>query len=296
MNDDSKHDVARRFYFVVGLLLTGLLLAIYYFLAPSKHPEPNADISGGDKFVSFLLDLLPNLAAALLAFCTVYAFAKWVGIAPDAADKVAHMPPPPAMPPELSERLDRIETKLGENNAIGIVRFYQMFRQVDWNEWLSKAEREQTIVVNYAHTWLGNYEHLLINFLKKPSSSLTIYLPDPDDDATIKQLHTMYDDPTEPVDEEELRRKVRNTATRLRGFAEHAGANKNRIKVFWLKQRPNYALYLIDQRWAILSVYDHQRVLRVGAPTIVMDLRELPDVKSYFDHEFKKLQQTAKEG
>lgn len=287
-------DTVRKLYFVIALLMTVLLSVVYFFVFPAGQPEPALlgehaaappAPTTGLIIASYVLNLLPNLAAALLGFATVYLFARWAGITLlDQSESDSS---------KLDNRLASIEAKLSTPSDPGLAKFYQAYRDVEWGEWLQKAHREQVIMVNYAHTWLGNHEQALTRFFQKPNTTITIFLPNPDDPETVSQLHAIYNHPTNPLTPEDLARKIRETATRLQGIATHAGASLGRVKIVWLKQRPNYALHVIDGRWAILSVFDHHRTLRVGAPTIVLDLSILPDVKDHFDAELLRLREMS---
>lgn len=275
---DNNSRTADLYWLIQGIAL--LVFAGLYLLYLVLSPEWYGNNPGPTR--RYITELIPNISAGVLAFLVIYWFLHRRGLSPSQLESADFE----------SKMLTAIERNVGVSKSMPseVAAFYPTFKQVDWARWIGDAQLKIDIVVNYFDSWVKDNADHLQQFFRKPGTRMALYVPDPTDDALMRQVAKLYPDNSEQA----VREKVAKTETRLRELLAAAGASDDRLEVYYLKHRPNYALQRLDSRWAVFSAYDHYRHPGVACPTLVIDLQKTAIAADYFEREIDKLREGAK--
>ncbi|MFF4625844.1 hypothetical protein [Nonomuraea jabiensis] len=146
-----------------------------------------------------------------------------------------------------------------EVEAAGLVRVGTNYvEDPDWED-LFRNVRKLDIFVAYGRTWRNAQMSRLRMLANNADARIRIYLPDPDDPATIAHLADRFS-----MDAADLVNAIKESR---REFVGLATAGKAKIEVYYRKGDVVFSCYRFDQT-AILVLYSHSRK-RSQVPTIV---------------------------
>ena len=268
---------------IISIVLAVLLVVLYVIIDARTSDDPvfattqRAEVTVSSALIKLGHDLIPNLLASLIAFLAIYWLLTRQGISPSETETSS----------VEANVLAAVQGAIGAGTTTpsGVIAFFPSFKEIDWGVWIKEANREIDIVVNYFDSWVNDHFDELVSFFQKGKTRLNLYIPDPSTPGLVEQLHLIYTDRSE----EFLREKIALTAKRLRDALEQAGGKADRLKVYPLRRRPNYALQRIDGRIAVFSAFDNVRGHGVDSPAIVLDLHKEPNVHEYFERELNGL-------
>lgn len=126
--------------------------------------------------------------------------------------------------------------------------FYQckLFSELhsDFEKLITNAKN---ISLHFVHSrrWRENHDHDMVKFLKKPNTTLRVFLPDLNDDILIKALEKRFDDG-------EFVRSFISDAYRY--FGELKENYQDRIKIYSYPNYPTYSFYKFDNQ-IVISLY-----------------------------------------
>lgn len=160
------------------------------------------------------------------------------------------------------------------------------FPSINWGELLDDA-KQIDIFVHYFDTWIRNNDRLLENVLRR-GGKIRIILPSHENKSLIKQIKVRFPE----YDEKAIKAKVEKTKEKLDLIHEHAGTGS--LEVFEINELGYYCGIRIDNRFLILSMYDHIRDrMKIESPTFIIKLDLEKYVGEWFDKEFQGLMERS---
>jgi hypothetical protein len=77
-----------------------------------------------------------------------------------------------------------------------LIAFYTSWHDVDWNQWIAKAELSLDIIVYYWDKWTESHFEELSRFLSKPKTKIRFFFANESDPALLKSIHRLFPDHT----------------------------------------------------------------------------------------------------
>jgi len=136
----------------------------------------------------------------------------------------------------------------------------QYLHDVEWADLFSGA-RKIDIVVAYASTWRNSHWSRLQEAASRPDGQIRVFLPDPDDQATMDNLGRRF-----AMTAEAVATRVRDAASEFRSLSKPGGA---KVQVFVRAGDAVFSCYRFDDR-AVLTLYSHSRSRQTSVPTLVV--------------------------
>lgn len=158
----------------------------------------------------------------------------------------------------------------------------QYLEDVAWADLFEGASKVD-IVVAYASTWRNTHRGRLGRVAKRGSARIRVFLPDPDDDMTMRVLADRFS-MTPP----ELQSKIREA---IRDFSALAVESGTDLRVFVRAGDAVFSCYRFDGR-AVLTLYSHARVRRSSVPTLVV---QEGDLFSFVYDEIKSIAEQSRQ-
>lgn len=141
----------------------------------------------------------------------------------------------------------------------------QYLEDVEWSS-LFEGAVQVDIVVAYANTWRNANRQRLERVAAAHGSRIRVFLPDPDDVATMQNLAQRFASTPDAVIA-----KINEAITEYKSLARPGGAT---VEVYARAGDSLFSAYRFDGR-AVLSLYSHGRERRTSVPTLVMAGGEL---------------------
>ncbi|WP_029289512.1 hypothetical protein [Cellulomonas sp. HZM] len=141
----------------------------------------------------------------------------------------------------------------------------QYLDDVEWGE-LFEGAVHVDILVAYANTWRNAHRHRLERVAKTKGSRIRVFLPDPNDAATMSNLAQRF-----AATPESVVAKINEAITEYKSLAQPGGGA---VEVYVRAGDALFSAYRFDGR-AVLTLYSHGRERRTSVPTWVMAGGEL---------------------
>lgn len=141
----------------------------------------------------------------------------------------------------------------------------QYLDDVEWGE-LFEGAVHVDILVAYANTWRNAHRHRLERVAKTKGSRIRVFLPDPNDGATMSNLAQRFAAAPEAVVA-----KINEAIIEYKSLSQPGGGA---IEVYVRAGDALFSAYRFDGR-AVLTLYSHGRERRTSVPTWVMAGGEL---------------------
>ncbi|WP_157106164.1 hypothetical protein [Nocardia sienata] len=138
----------------------------------------------------------------------------------------------------------------------------QYLSDVVWSDLFADVQKLD-IVVAYASTWRNIHRGRIIQAATNPSARIRVFLPHPDDDATMSNLAQRFS-----ITTGEIRAKVREAITDFRSMSQPGGAQ---VEVWLRKGDLLYSCYRFGTQRAVVTLYSHTRERQTSVPTFVVD-------------------------
>lgn len=143
----------------------------------------------------------------------------------------------------------------------GILRVTdQYLEDVEWADLFDGADKLD-IVVAYGRTWRNAHRERLCSVVRRSGTRLRVFLPDPDDDLTVKVLANRFN--MEPA---VLKATVEEA---LRDFSGLADEGPGVVEVYVRAGDAVFSCYRFDKR-AVLTLYSHSKKRQTSVPTYVV--------------------------
>ena len=233
------------------------------------------DHNTSSRYLLLILNIVPSLCAVLIGIPVLYLLYKIVGL-----EKLYNKREDQLLKKietEVEFLRESFETKMSSLELI--TSFEEEFYNCDWKGLISTSNCHIDIVVYYFDSWINRYRNELIEYFKKPNTTMTIIVCNPDINNNLKQISRLYPDNESDL----LKRKIFKTYDRLTSVANEAGASTSRIKFYLYPHLLNYSVQKFDNSHAVVSLFEMFRQSQVKAPTFELNLDKSAKLKSFFE-------------
>jgi hypothetical protein len=249
---------------IAGVVIS---LATYLALTPDPTVEPSSS-------VKFLLEMLPNLAAVLVAYLFVSYVLERKGLATGQV---------------LAETISRrVAAHLGPRDMQGLVGIYRgSITSYDWKQFFESAV-EVDIVTRFFDGVLSTHRDEIVKMLAN-RGRIRLFIIDPrrGDAMEVAALQrTAYSEAPNP---EDVRVRVLDTIKCLENAAAAAQADPEKVQIILLPYAPNYSAYYSRNRKLVLSAVEHCFRSGSRSPRVEIDVRESPHYRSFIESEIEGL-------
>ena len=143
----------------------------------------------------------------------------------------------------------------------GILRVTdQYLEDVEWAD-LFDGVQKLDIVVAYGRTWRNTHRERLRSIARRSGTRLRVFLPDPDDEFTVKVLANRFN-----MEPEVLESSVEDA---IRDFSDLADEGRGAVEVYVRAGDGVFSCYRFDKR-AVLTLYSHSKKRQTSVPTFVV--------------------------
>jgi hypothetical protein len=178
----------------------------------------------------------------------------------------------------IDEVLVRVRTS-EEMKAAGISGVTTDYRSIPWDDYL-KGSTSFDLFIAYGQTWRNSNWAQLQAFAADPKRTMRVFLPDPNDDATVAILAQRF-----AYTPEKVRSRIEEMATEMATLLEPRGAD---VRVYYRAGDPTYTLYKFD-RVAVVTVYSNSRQ-RGDVPALTVTQGSL---LSFFEAEIEAIERQS---
>lgn len=153
------------------------------------------------------------------------------------------------------------KTRLSSDiSAAGLDRVTMNWLDVPWEQLFSGANQIE-VFISYGSSWRKIHWPKIQAFANNPKHSFRLYLPDPDDDITMRILAQRFD-----YTPEKIRENVLETAEEFAKLADNTQAD---IRIYYRAGDPCYTSYRFDDQ-VLVTLYSHKRQ-RGDVPTMLLN-------------------------
>lgn len=161
----------------------------------------------------------------------------------------------------LQEVLDKAKLS-SDVDAAGIERVTMNWKEVPWDDFFSSAKHIEVFIA-YGSSWRKNNWESIVKFAENEKHVLRMYLPNPEDDATMSILAQRYG-----YTPEKVQSYIEEASE---DFARLAADSKADIRVYYRSGDPTYTCYRFNEKF-LVTLYANRRE-RGGVPTMLFDAR-----------------------
>ncbi|WP_354156819.1 hypothetical protein [Arthrobacter sp. UYCu512] len=136
----------------------------------------------------------------------------------------------------------------------------QYLDDIEWSE-LFDGVSKIDIAVAYGRTWRNTHSARLRAVARRPGTRIRVFLPDPDDDLTMRVLANRFDTTVEALQE-----TVRESVRAFSDLKQEGGGD---VEVYVRAGDAVFSCYRFDNR-AVMTMYSHGRKRRTSVPTFVV--------------------------
>jgi hypothetical protein len=160
----------------------------------------------------------------------------------------------------MDEVLEKVRIA-SDVSAAGVDRVTMKWMDIPWDD-LFKGSKHVSVFISYGSSWRKNHWPTIEKFAAVKGNSLKLFLPDPDDDATMQVLARRYDYPPQKV-----RYNVLETAEEFAKLGTAASCAAD-IRIYYRAGDPTYTCYCFDER-VLVTLYANRR-RRGDIPTLLV--------------------------
>jgi hypothetical protein len=144
-------------------------------------------------------------------------------------------------------------------SAAGVDRVTMNWLDVPWDD-LFKNAKHISVFISYGSSWRKLHWPKIEDFAKTKGNSLRLFLPDPDDEATMRVLAQRYD-----YTLQRIRENVLETAQEFAKLGTTCAAD---IRIYYRAGDPTYTCYSFDDK-VLVTLYANRR-RRGHVPTLLV--------------------------
>ncbi|QEN16549.1 hypothetical protein ACRDU6_01155 [Mycolicibacterium sp. ELW1] len=145
-------------------------------------------------------------------------------------------------------------------NAAGLDRVSMNWLDVPWDE-LFKTSKHVSVFIAYGSSWRKFHWTKIEEFAKVKGNSLRLFLPDPDDDASMEVLAKRY-----AYTSQKVRDNVLETAEEFARLGTSDACQAD-IRIYYRAGDPTYTSYSFDDK-VVVTLYANRR-RRGDVPTML---------------------------
>jgi hypothetical protein len=147
-----------------------------------------------------------------------------------------------------------------EVQASGITKVTMDWLDIPWEDWFNNA-KEVDVFISYGSSWRKVHAEKLQDFASKKRNKLRIYLPDPEDEPTMRVLAQRYD-----YTVEKIKMNIHEMAEEV---AKLSGPSSADIRIYYRAGDPTFTCYRFDDL-ILVTLYSHKRE-RGNIPSFVIE-------------------------
>lgn len=159
----------------------------------------------------------------------------------------------------LEEVLDKAKLS-SDVDAAGIERVTMNWKEIPWDEFFSSANHIEVFIA-YGSSWRKNNWESIVKFAQNEKHVLRMYLPNPQDEATMRILAQRYE-----YTPEKIQAYIEEASEE---FARLGINSKADIRVYYRSGDPTYTCYRFNEKF-LVTLYANRRE-RGGVPTMLFD-------------------------
>lgn len=216
-------------------------------------------IKGWDNYLNLLVELIPELLAALVTFLLIYYFFTRIGV-------------------------NIINTFSNETPPKWMANAYERYNDIKWKEYIKKS-KQIVLIAFYIDSWVDRNIENLIELLRKENAAFVIFLPNYKNEKLIAEIHDLIPS----MDKEDITAKIILSIKTLKKLIKQYDIKESKIKVYLHEKPFNYSLEVFDNKHAFLSINEMCRKKEYQSPFIQFDLSHSSKVKSFINDEIKTL-------
>lgn len=156
---------------------------------------------------------------------------------------------------------------------------YSRWYAVPWSELLAKA-MEVEFAVSYMDTWVNETADALKGVLDR-GGLIRVFLPKPGTAAAKRVVERFQGSPQRVILD-----KIEHTPAKLNAIRRLSSSPDARLEVFLTEVFCMHCVMRIDNRYLILSPFDHFRGVHIDAPAIVLSAQKYEDILKWAAKEF----------
>jgi len=261
---------------VVAVLLAALALVAYLYL-----DEPGQE----DGLRGLALDLLPEVILVLILAPIGYYVLQRRGLGKGMDPPSDEDWSPGKLKQEIVDAVAELPAYANPlaTSAPEVRRFWPSHRKVAWEDVIGNAESLDIVVVYYEQ-WIDDNRDELLSVFQR-GGSVRLYMTDPEDVAAIEATAARFPE----HDVERLREKIRGTARKFEALRRQADSYNAHLDIWLFPGVLNYAAVRADDDYVLLSVYEHKRERRIDSPAVLLDIKQSPTLKRFWDKELRCL-------
>ncbi|UBV14922.1 hypothetical protein [Mycolicibacterium fortuitum] len=157
----------------------------------------------------------------------------------------------------MQEVLEKVRIS-SDVTAAGIDRVTMKWMDIPWDD-LFKNSKQVSVFISYGGSWRKNNWATIEKFVGVKGNSLRLFLPDPNDEATMQVLAKRYDYTPQKVRD--------NVVETTEEFAKLGTAGAD-VRIYYRAGDPTYTSYCFDDK-VLVTLYANRR-RRGDVPTLLV--------------------------
>ncbi len=171
---------------------------------------------------------------------------------------------------------------------LSIPKCYDNFNRVPWDDYIKESSKID-ILVHYFDTWINQRTDIITDFFRQ-GGTLNLIIPNPEDENLIRIIKSRFNDSSY----ERILDKVRRTSGKFQELRNSANNPTSKLNIFITDQITWYCAVRFDERYLILSPYEHTHDVSVQSPAVVIPLdNNHPKINDWFNKEMRHFAQKS---
>ena len=158
-------------------------------------------------------------------------------------------------------------------------------KNIKWESILRNTNFSLEIVVNYFDTWITKNRDILVEFLNKENSTLTVIIPNTENPEVIKNLTALMP----KHNQSQIIKKINETEHRLQELMKKENIAQDKLKIYKCNINFNFTMQIFDNKYLYFSIVEMNRDVKFKSPFFVINLSENITIKDFFEKEITGL-------
>jgi len=158
----------------------------------------------------------------------------------------------------MEEVLEKVRIS-SDVTAAGVDRVTMKWMDIPWDD-LFKNTKQVSVFISYGSSWRKNNWQAIEKFTAVKGNSLRLFLPDPNDEATMQVLAQRYD-----YNAQKVRHAVLETTEEFAKLGTSCAAD---VRIYYRAGDPTYTSYFFDDQ-VLVTLYANRR-RRGDIPTMLV--------------------------
>jgi hypothetical protein len=187
---------------------------------------------------------------------------------------------------EIENRLDNIGHSIFTNKFEKfLISGAENGKNIKWESIIRNTNFSLEIVVNYFDTWITKNRDILVEFLNKENSTLTVIIPNTENPEVIKNLTALMP----KHNQSQIIKKINETEHRLQELMKKENIAQDKLKIYKCNINFNFTMQIFDNKYLYFSIVEMNRDVKFKSPFFVINLSENITIKDFFEKEITGL-------